>query len=166
MHVRSVAISVGLIVALAGFVPLAFCADQLEDRIVTVWSEDAAMKAAIRTARDSLPDFVRRLQHPRTWENSFLIKARFERFGQVEHIWVEDLSLVGATFHGVLANEPRLPGLKFKQPVAVDMAQVSDWMYLSNNRLVGGYTLRELRRREPPEERARNDKLRGYSIED
>lgn len=141
-------------------------AAQQKDAILPVLPDDRAMNTAIQKARGSLPDFVRRLQNPQPLDKAFLIKGRFEWMGQVEHIWVADLSLQGDRFHGVLANEPRIPTLKFKQSVTVPMDRVSDWMYLSNNRLIGGYTLRELRKRQTPAERAAEDKVRGYVIED
>jgi uncharacterized protein YegJ (DUF2314 family) len=47
----------------------------------------------------------------------------------------------------------------------VNLADLSDWMYLEDNRLVGGYTLRVLRDSVSPEARARMDSQLPFRIE-
>ena len=44
--------------------------------------------------------------------------------------------------------------------------EASDWMIIQDNRLVGGYTIRALRKRMTPEERARDDKTLSFEIDD
>lgn len=124
------------------------------------------MNMAIAKARATLGKFIAALNAPKSWQKSFLIKGKFTVLGEVEHIWIADIYYDGKAFHGVLANEPSLPGLKFKQEVTVSRDDVSDWMYIANGKLVGGYTTRELRRRQSKEERERNDAASPYAIED
>jgi uncharacterized protein YegJ (DUF2314 family) len=79
------------------------------------------------------------------------------RGDQVEHIWLADLDFSRPKPRGVVANEPKIQGLRFKHPVDFDPAYVSDWMYVDNGTLVGGYTTRVLRKRLTPEERKELD---------
>jgi uncharacterized protein YegJ (DUF2314 family) len=57
------------------------------------------------------------------------------------------------------------PGLKFKQQVSVPLDNISDWMYVSDGRLIGGFTSRVLYGRMSPEERKQDDSGRPYRIE-
>ncbi len=139
---------------------------QTRDPIVKVALGDPEMTQAITKAQATLDRFIASLRSPKSWQQSFLVKGRFTTLGEVEHIWVADISFDGRLFHGVLANEPRLPGLKFKQLVTVSREDVSDWMYIANNKLVGGYTIRVLRKRQSKEEREREDASRPYTIDD
>jgi uncharacterized protein YegJ (DUF2314 family) len=138
---------------------------QTRDPIVKVAPGDPEMTQAIAKAQTTLDRFIATLRSPKSWQQSFLIKGRFTALGEVEHIWVADLTFDGRLFHGVLANEPRLPGLKFKQLVFVPREDVSDWMYVANNKLVGGYTIRVLRKHQSKDEREREDASRPYAID-
>jgi uncharacterized protein YegJ (DUF2314 family) len=139
---------------------------ETNDQIVQVVSGDPEMNIAIAKARATLDKFIATLKSPKSWQESFLIKGKFTVLGETEHIWIADIYYDGNAFHGVLTNEPTLPGLKFKQVVTVSRDDVSDWMYIANGKLVGGYTTRELRRRQSKEERESNDAARPYVIED
>lgn len=156
-----------VILAFLGLLP-AVCSAQSHEPapIVEVAPGDPEMTQAIAQARSTLDRFIVALRSPQSWQQSFLIKGRFSALGDVEHIWVADLIFDGHRFHGVIANEPRLPGLKFKQLISVPRDDVTDWMYLSNNKLVGGYTTRVLRKRQSKEERERQDATRPYVIDD
>jgi uncharacterized protein YegJ (DUF2314 family) len=41
-------------------------------------------------------------------------------------------------FRGVVANEPVMLSLRFKQPVEFDPSRITDWMFIDHGRLVGG----------------------------
>jgi len=135
------------------------------DAVTPVSDDDQEMNAAMQQARKTLNAFVERFTNPRTTDKWFLVKGRFTHEGRVEHIWVADLVFDGKVFSGVLANQPELPGLKFKQQVSVPMENISDWMYVSNGRLIGGFTTRVLYGRMSPEERKRDDAGRPYRID-
>jgi uncharacterized protein YegJ (DUF2314 family) len=48
----------------------------------------------------------------------------------------------------VIANEPELEGLRLGQRVAFDKVDVSDWMYMEDGRMIGGFTTRVLLERQ------------------
>jgi uncharacterized protein YegJ (DUF2314 family) len=129
-----------------------------DDRVIAVKQEDAEMNAAIAKAQTTLSSFIAVLSSPQTNQQYFLIKGKFTVGDTVEHIWVADVTFDGKRFRGVLANDPEsIPSLFYKQPVEVQPAQVSDWMFVQDGKLVGGYTSRVLRNRMTEEERRQLD---------
>jgi uncharacterized protein YegJ (DUF2314 family) len=97
-------------------------------------------------------------------QKSFLVKVVFDEGEQREHIWVADLGLAGDKLRGVIANEPNLPSLKFMEKVEFEPRYISDWMYIEDGYLVGGYTTRVIRDRMTPEERAAHDAQAPYKF--
>lgn len=123
------------------------------DQIVSFESDDHEMAAAVDAAKASLRQFLETFLEPERGQESFLLKVAFIEGEQVEHIWVADLELDGMNFRGVIANEPSLPCFRFKQPVEFEPRQITDWMFIQDGRLMGGYTTRLIRQRMTPEER-------------
>ncbi|MEI9865469.1 MAG: DUF2314 domain-containing protein [Limisphaerales bacterium] len=58
-----------------------------------------------------------------------------------------DLTFSGQTPCGVVANEPAIPNLKFMQKVEFHPSQITDWMYIEDGYLVGGFTTKLIRER-------------------
>ena len=105
-------------------------------------------------------------RNPKTNQQYFLVKGKFTAGEVVEHIWVADLRYDGELFHGVIANEPEsLSNLRFKQPVEVQLGQISDWMFVQDGKLVGGYTSRVLRKRMTAQQRRELDAHIPYRYE-
>jgi uncharacterized protein YegJ (DUF2314 family) len=56
---------------------------------------------------------------------------------------LSDVKLVGGRFQGKVDNVPeKINGLKLGQVVSVNPDEISDWVYINNGKLVGGYTIR------------------------
>jgi len=134
------------------------------DNIKGVRSDDPQMIAAIEKARATLPKFFDALARPKPNQTGFVLKVAFRRGDEVEHIWVADLNLAGNKPRGVIADEPRMKGLRFMRQVSFDAADITDWMYIEDRRLVGGYTTRLLRERMSPEERKQLDASVPYKF--
>ena len=135
-----------------------------EYRIVEFSSDDADMAAAIDTARQTIEQFLDAFSSPNQDQTAFLLKVTFTSGNEVEHIWVADLQVTGATFRGVIANEPRLPALHFKQLVEFTPREVTDWMFIDRGKLVGGYTTKLIRQLMSAEEREAFDASLPYSF--
>jgi uncharacterized protein YegJ (DUF2314 family) len=134
------------------------------DDVRSVASDDAEMLAAINKARSSIREFFDALTHPKPGQESFLLKVAFTQGDQVEHLWLADLDLSAAKPKGVVASEPQLKKLRFKQTVEFDPAYISDWMYVDHGKLVGGYTIRLLRERMTTEKRKTFDSSVPYTF--
>jgi uncharacterized protein YegJ (DUF2314 family) len=134
------------------------------DKTVPFSSEDADMEAAIRQAKSNFRHFIEAFSHPTEQQKSFLVKVVFDERDQREHIWLADLDFRGERPSGVVANEPNLPSLKFMQRVEFEPSYISDWMFIEDGYLVGGYTTRVIRSRMTPEERREHDARAPYKF--
>jgi uncharacterized protein YegJ (DUF2314 family) len=134
------------------------------DRIVRFKSGDREMDAVIEAARQDFPDFMRAFQAPGEQQHGFHLKVAFVDDDEVEQVWVADLGRTDTGFSGVLASEPLLPSLQYKQPVEFERNRITDWMFIDHGRLVGGYTTRLIRQRMNSEEREAFDASVPYSF--
>jgi uncharacterized protein YegJ (DUF2314 family) len=137
---------------------------QSADSVVSVTATDDEMNEAIACAQASLDQFFENLANPEAGQQSFLLKVRFEINGEIEHIWLADLTVSGLEMSGTVANEPRSVDLKFMQAVSFAPAQITDWMYLENGFLVGGFTTKAIRSTLSAHERARFDAAIPYKF--
>jgi len=125
------------------------------------------MAAAMAKARATLPEFIAAVRAPTHAQSAFTIKAPFHDGGRTEYMSVTPVSFDGKTFHGTLDDQPvSLSNVKIGDQVTVDPARVADWSYVDGGTLVGGYTLRALRSRLPPEQRREYDRSRTFTIDE
>ena len=121
---------------------------------VGVANDDPAMVEAIAAARATVSDFIRVLQAPAEGCRDFSIKALFPDLQ--EHMWVTDPRYADGVFTGALGNIPKgSTTLKLGDEVRVPEELISDWKYIENDVLAGGYSLRLIRSRMT--EKARKD---------
>lgn len=121
--------------------------DAPKDEVIYVKSGDATMAAAIAKAQASLESFRAVLAAPPAGSKSFSVKVGFP-WGlkdDREHIWLTEPKLEATTVTGTINNDPvDVTSLKLGQVVTAPLKDVSDWMYVENGVLRGGYTLRVL----------------------
>ena len=123
--------------------------------IVRVTSADADMNAAIARARDTLATFWASYDAPKPSETGHGLKVRFavgpDRF---EHIWMSDVEkLPDGNFSGRCANQPSdLPGKNEGDQVDFKQADITDWLFIRNEKVVGGETIKLLLKSMPKEE--------------
>jgi uncharacterized protein YegJ (DUF2314 family) len=116
-----------------------------ESNVYDVAKSDVQIDRATQRARRTVPEFVQALDHPLPGDRDFAVKKLFIKDGKAEHIWLTDVHFTGNRFVGLVDNTPMyIPGLKLGEKVSVNPNEVSDWMYVRNGQLVGGYTIRVL----------------------
>lgn len=132
--------------------PIAALAQQVTDPNVTpVPDGDAAMNAAIETARRTLPRFIEMSREK--VPSRYSLKMPLETDGNVEHIWMVVTGFDGTTFTGKLSNTPALTDrLSAGSDVSVAANRISDWMVVREDGIYGAYTTRLLLDRLPPEQ--------------
>jgi uncharacterized protein YegJ (DUF2314 family) len=95
---------------------------------------------------------VKALQTPPPGSRAFAIKKGFPAEKREEFIWLSDVTLVKDRFRARIDNEPVwATDVKLGDSILVKKEDVADWMYVQRHELVGGYTVRVLFKREPPE---------------
>lgn len=133
---------------------------------VNVPDNDKAMEHAVEQARHSLGFFLSALQAKKGEDVSFAVKKPFVDGDKVEQLWVSDLTFDGQNFHGRINNKPLdVQNVKLDQKVTVAPADLTDWMFVKNGKLMGGYTTRVLYARLSPEQQARFDEQAEFTIE-
>lgn len=117
-------------------------------QITDVSPENKAVNTAIEKAQKELPVFLERLANPRRGDSGFLVKLRYEKStanGGGEHIWAKDVVRDGGTISATIDNEPReIDYLKLGQRVVVTLSQITDWLYVRDEKYRGAYTVRAL----------------------
>lgn len=138
---------------------------QRPDLVIPFDQHDLGMNGAIAHARATLVDFFRAYGNPKPNQSAFCLKVRFETIHGGEHIWLADIDASKEPMEGTVGNEPNdVPGLTFMQRVRFQLSDVTDWMYLEDGRLIGGFTIKQIRSAYSPEERARRDAESPYII--
>ena len=114
---------------------------------------DQAMERASARARRNVGRFIAALQNPKPGQRDFQVNKLFVQGNEGEHLWLSDVKFTGNRFVGNLDNQPgKITGLKVGNPESVNPDEISDWSYVDNGQLVGGYTIRELYSELSPQE--------------
>lgn len=105
-------------------------------------ADEQAMQKAIEQARATWATAV---SHHRGGGE---LSAKFPfatKKGGHEHIWIAVTKIEGDQVHGTIANDPvDIEGRKLHDPVICKLAELSDWLFLRDGAMVGGYTVKVL----------------------
>jgi len=116
-----------------------------EPQIFDVAQHDARMRRAVHEAQRTVGVFILALRHPAANQSDFEVKKPFRQGDVVEHMWLADVTFSGNRFTGYIDNQPRnIKGLKMGDRVSVNANEISDWAFIQDGRLIGGYTIRVL----------------------
>ncbi len=155
-----------LIVSIFAFLSLTSCKEsnkierENEPTIYGVEGEDKEMNAAIAKANQTLKDFNDGLTNPNA--DSQALKVKFSNSKGIEHMWIGDIEYKNGKYSGILNNTPEyVTEYKPGDKIDIDASKISDWMYLINGKLFGGYTMRVLRDRMSEDEKKQLDQESG-----
>ena len=133
-----------------------------EPDVYNVEDDDAKMNQAMIDAKNSIGDFKKAIASDNPNFEYFTIKQKFEADGGAEHIWVGDIQLIDNVLMGIIANEPVYTSeVQLGDTITVNNADISDWMYYDEGKVVGGFTIRAIRDALSPVEQAQFDAENG-----
>ena len=113
------------------------------ETLVSGGYDEQEMDAAIARARAEVDVFVTALEG--VDGSDFAVKAPIQDRGETEHFWLTDVVYRDGSFEGLIGNDPGIvTNVKFGQKWTVKKNEISDWMFLRNERLHGNYTMRPL----------------------
>lgn len=116
-----------------------------DDNVVTVPDSDPAMAAAIGKAQASLDKFLAIAEKPPEDADNIALKVRVTDANGTEHFWVSPFHRKGEGFAGNIGNDPAVvKSVTFGQEVEFKRADVTDWMYMTDGKIHGGFTIRAL----------------------
>lgn len=131
-----------------------------------VADDDKAMDRAVEHAQRSLAFFMAALRAKKPGDAMFEIKKGYVDRDKVEHLWISHLTYDRKKFHGKINNRPLdVKNVRLGQRVTVAPGEVSDWMFLKNGKLIGGFTTRVLYARLSAKDKALFDKEAEFKIE-
>lgn len=120
------------------------------EETVEVPSDDAHMNAAIDRARETLSVFWEREQDSTADQHSFALRVRITDGTSVEYFWLLDIEATDSGFSGTIDNRPRsVMTVELGQRHAFAEHDISDWMYVEDGKIYGGFTLRAMLHRLP-----------------
>lgn len=124
------------------------------DKTITVDTADAEMNSAIAKARASLTEFWQHFESPGPGEEGFSLKVRIPYGGNnVEHFWLGDIARKNDRLSGVINNDPNHAlQVQRGQRYEFTQADISDWLFMRNGKMVGNQTMRPLLSRMPKEQ--------------
>jgi len=125
-----------------------------EPACLQIAEENKAMDRAVETAQKTVKKFIAVLRSPKGNQGRFAVKKPIVEGDKVEHIWLTEVSFDGHLFHGKVDNEPvDIKGARLGQEVSVAANEISDWMYVEDGKLVGGYTIAAMLQHMTPAEK-------------
>jgi uncharacterized protein YegJ (DUF2314 family) len=150
-HLPSIAVFVILTTALAAAETLLERAKR--DDIAFVEKNDPEMAAAMRRARETLPDFLKLARAPRPKTRGFAVKVAVVENDDVEYFWIAPFQPGKAGFAGEINNAPQLvKKVKLGQKITFREDEIVDWLYDDGGRMMGNFTACVLLKREPKQE--------------
>jgi uncharacterized protein YegJ (DUF2314 family) len=138
-----------------------------EPPIYSVMDNDEEMNQAIKTANQTLGKFEEALKSSNPDIDYFALKTRFKTQNGAEHIWITDITIENDKYFGIVGNLPEATTeVQLGDTIQIENENISDWMYVENQKLRGGFTIRLLRKRMTKREREQFDFENGLIIEE
>lgn len=127
------------------------------DPVVYFKGNDPEMNAAIAAARSTLDVFFKTVETDLIIREPALKVAVPNASGGSEHIWMGQFAVVEADkIVATVHNRPEdVPGLQLGDIYEFSPDQISDWSYMKDDKLHGGYTIRVILGRMSKDEAAR-----------
>ena len=121
------------------------------DTLVTSGYSESEMNAAIARAHGEIDFFLDALSNKSGTD--FGVKAPVTDKGQTEHFWLTDVVYRDGQFEGKIGNDPGMvTNVKLGQPWKIRKEDISDWMFMRDDKMHGNYTMRPLLKTLPAEE--------------
>jgi uncharacterized protein YegJ (DUF2314 family) len=116
-----------------------------KDDVIFVADDDPDMIAAISAARTSLPEFWQHFEKPERGETDFSLKVKITDGDDVEYSWLTDLDRNNGKLMGTVGNDPQLvANVKYGDRIEIPQADITDWLYMRDGKIVGNRTVRAL----------------------
>lgn len=130
----------------------AFCGCSTKpETLVESGYDQQEMDAAIARARSEVDKFIAELAQPTGTDHA--VKVPIEDNGETEHFWLIDVSFQNGEFAGTINNDPGIvKNVKIGQAWKAKKAEISDWLFMRDNKMYGNYTMRPLLKTLPAEQ--------------
>ena len=118
------------------------------------------MTAAIAKARETLPQFWQVFDKRERGKGDFALKVRIADKKGAEHFWTTDVERRGGKAMGNINNDPNtVASVKLGDRIEIPEADITDWLYIRDGKMVGNRTLKPLFKQMPAAEVERLKKM-------
>jgi len=119
--------------------------EEQRDGTINIKRDDAEMTAAIARARASLPQFWKVFDRRERGESDFALKVGITDGNGTEHFWANEIARTNGQTMGTINNDADIvKKVKLGDRIVIPEADISDWTYMRDGKMVGNYTLRVL----------------------
>jgi uncharacterized protein YegJ (DUF2314 family) len=141
------------LLALAAVLFSLFTGCSKRDKVVNVDENDPEMLVAIAKARESLPQFWQVFEDRARGESDFALKVKITDKNGTEHFWATEIERQDGRTMATINNDPNIvASVKLGDRIEIPEADISDWLYLRDGKMVGNETLRPLLKTMPTDE--------------
>lgn len=127
---------------------------------------DKEMDNAILLAQQTINKFKKAYKENNDDYKDFSIKMPFKTTHGYEHIWLSDITYENNEFRGVVNKSPAFTReVNIGDTIMIDTKNISDWMYVENGKLRGGYSIRAIRDKMSASQKKEFDNGFGIIIE-
>lgn len=103
------------------------------------------MASAIAAARLKLPHFWKVRAATANGESDFSLKVRIEDGEKVEFFWCVDIKAKNGVVTGEIGNDAEIvKSVHLGQRITIKEADIADWLYIRDGKMIGNYTVRPL----------------------
>ena len=149
-------------IALApGGIPLTLLtACSKRDKVVGVADDDPQMAAAISNGRETLPQFWQVFDNRERGESDFALRVMITDKRGAEHFWATDLERRDGKTLGTINNDANaVASVKLGDTIEIPEANITDWLYMRDGKMVGNRALKPLFKQMPAAEVERLKKM-------
>jgi uncharacterized protein YegJ (DUF2314 family) len=130
-----------------------FTACSKRDKVINIEEDDPEMVAAIKTARETLPHFWQVYEKPTRGETNFALKVKITDKQGTEHFWATDIERRERKITGTINNDPNIvKSVKLGDRMEIPEADISDWLYMRDDKMIGNQTVKPLFKQMPADE--------------
>ena len=131
--------------ALFGVVVVLLGGCSKRDKVIRVADDDAEMTAAISKARETLPQFWDVFEKRERGESDFGLKVKISDKEGVEYFWAMDIERRNGKVMGTINNDPNIvASVKLGDRIEIPEADIADWLYRRDGKMVGNHTIKAL----------------------
>ena len=135
-------------------VSLAACSKR--DTVIHVEADDAEMNAAIAKGRETLPHFWQVFEKRERGESDFALKVKITDQNGTEYFWANEIERNEGKIMGTINNDPNIvKSVKLGSRIEIAEADISDWLYMREEKMIGNQTLKPLLKQMPKEDAKR-----------
>lgn len=132
---------------------LSLAACSKRDKVIHVDEDDTEMNAAIAKGRETLPHFWQVFEKRERGETDFALKVKIADGNGTEYFWANEIERRDGKVRGTINNDPNIvKSVKLGSRIEIPEADISDWMYMRDGKMIGNETLKPLLKQMPEEE--------------